>query len=280
MSIIGNQIKKFRIEKGITQEQLGELLGVTTQAVSRWERGGTPDAELLPAIADTLNVNINALFCREEKNVVKTIAKSICRMPDDESFRYAFDICWAIGMGLTFNSSDLDDLFVAMFEHSSITADGNDYYSKVMTSSGMSTTRISQDLKYFFLMDEPACGIRQKLSDTEDLRRVFSIFADKNLLDILMFMYSRLNTPVDASLISKSTGLDTDAAERCMDELCRCNLASRRTIATENGCMNSYMFHQESSVIPLLCFADEIAESSKARDFVCRFDRKTPILHE
>ena len=36
MSVIGEQIKKIRTEKGITQEQLGELIGVTTQAVSRW----------------------------------------------------------------------------------------------------------------------------------------------------------------------------------------------------------------------------------------------------
>ena len=56
MSIIGKQIKKFRTEKGITQEQLGEQLCVTTQAVSRWEWGGTPDAELLPELARILDV--------------------------------------------------------------------------------------------------------------------------------------------------------------------------------------------------------------------------------
>lgn len=44
MSVIGKQIKKYCTKKGFTQEQFGQLLGVTTQAVSKWERGGTPDA--------------------------------------------------------------------------------------------------------------------------------------------------------------------------------------------------------------------------------------------
>ena len=38
MSIIGQQIKKYRIENGFTQEQVGKIIGVTTQAVSKWER--------------------------------------------------------------------------------------------------------------------------------------------------------------------------------------------------------------------------------------------------
>ena len=38
------KLKKYCTKKGLTQEQLGQLLGVTTQAVSKWERGGTPDA--------------------------------------------------------------------------------------------------------------------------------------------------------------------------------------------------------------------------------------------
>lgn len=42
MSVIGEQIKKYRIRKKYTQENLGSMIGVTTQAVSKWERGGTP----------------------------------------------------------------------------------------------------------------------------------------------------------------------------------------------------------------------------------------------
>ncbi len=51
MDTIGQQIKRYRVEMGYTQEKLGQLIGVTTQAVSKWERGSVPDAELIPLIA-------------------------------------------------------------------------------------------------------------------------------------------------------------------------------------------------------------------------------------
>ena len=64
-STIGTQITKFRKAAGITQEELGRAVGVSTQAVSRWECGGAPDVTLLPAIAEKLGVTIDALFGRE-----------------------------------------------------------------------------------------------------------------------------------------------------------------------------------------------------------------------
>ena len=72
MSVIGEQIKKYRVQKNYTQEKLGKLIGVTTQAVSKWERGGTPDAEVLPQLADALEVSIDALFGREDEDMKKT----------------------------------------------------------------------------------------------------------------------------------------------------------------------------------------------------------------
>ena len=49
---IGNQIKALRQRKGVTQEALAEHLGVTAQAVSKWERGtASPDISLLPSLS-------------------------------------------------------------------------------------------------------------------------------------------------------------------------------------------------------------------------------------
>lgn len=52
---LGNNIRQFRRQNGRTQEALAEALGVTSQAVSRWESGGSyPEMGLLPSIANFL----------------------------------------------------------------------------------------------------------------------------------------------------------------------------------------------------------------------------------
>jgi transcriptional regulator with XRE-family HTH domain len=60
---IGENIKKLRAEKQVTQEQLAEHLSISYQAVSKWENNvTTPDIFLLPAIAEYFEVPIDELF--------------------------------------------------------------------------------------------------------------------------------------------------------------------------------------------------------------------------
>ncbi|MDF2804610.1 MAG: hypothetical protein K0S61_4515 [Anaerocolumna sp.] len=60
---IGKIIKKLRNQKDITQDHLAEYLGVTAQAISRWESGhGYPDIETLPALATFFGVSIEVLM--------------------------------------------------------------------------------------------------------------------------------------------------------------------------------------------------------------------------
>ena len=62
---LGENIRRLRAAKGITQEQLGYELGVSAQAVSRWENGATyPDITMLPVIADFFDVTLDALMGR------------------------------------------------------------------------------------------------------------------------------------------------------------------------------------------------------------------------
>ncbi len=64
---IGKFILNCRKEKGITQEQLAEKLGVTSKSISRWENGHTmPDYTLLKDLCNELDININELLSGEK----------------------------------------------------------------------------------------------------------------------------------------------------------------------------------------------------------------------
>ena len=63
--VIGTNIARLRKEKNMTQEQLANLLGISYQAVSKWENGlSSPDVSTFPILADTFGVTIDELFGR------------------------------------------------------------------------------------------------------------------------------------------------------------------------------------------------------------------------
>ena len=63
---IGKFIAALRKDKGLTQEQLGEKLGVTNKTISRWENGNyMPDVEMLPLLSKEFGVSINELISGE-----------------------------------------------------------------------------------------------------------------------------------------------------------------------------------------------------------------------
>lgn len=87
LSMFSTRFRKLRNEKGISQEQLSKQLGISAQAVSKWECAQAyPDIELLPAIADIMHVSIDYLLLG--KKVPEN--SKLCReldFPDDDILR-------------------------------------------------------------------------------------------------------------------------------------------------------------------------------------------------
>lgn len=66
--MLGKEITKCRKKLGMTQETLAQTLGVTNQAVSKWELDQScPDIQLLPQLADIFGITVDELFGREAK---------------------------------------------------------------------------------------------------------------------------------------------------------------------------------------------------------------------
>ncbi len=77
---LGAKIRELRHRDGRTQEMLADALGVTSQAVSRWESGGSyPDMELMPSIANYFGVTIDELFGYNNERS-KKIDEIICKI--------------------------------------------------------------------------------------------------------------------------------------------------------------------------------------------------------
>lgn len=71
---IGNNLKKLRLTKGITQEQLAEAFGVSAQAISRWENNTAyPDITLLPGLAMYYDTSVDAIVGMDEIKKSETI---------------------------------------------------------------------------------------------------------------------------------------------------------------------------------------------------------------
>lgn len=63
MQQVGSQIAALRKSRGLTQNDLGERLGVSFQAVSKWERGETlPDTAILVDLADALETTVDFIL--------------------------------------------------------------------------------------------------------------------------------------------------------------------------------------------------------------------------
>lgn len=72
MIVLGERIRELRQKNGRTQEALAGAVGVTAQAVSRWEKGVCcPDVELIPSIANYFGVSIDELFGYDNERSVK-----------------------------------------------------------------------------------------------------------------------------------------------------------------------------------------------------------------
>ena len=68
---IGNRISKFRKAKGMTQEELAFNMGVSSQAVSKWENDiSCPDIGSLPKLAKTLGVTTDAILSGKQEDVM------------------------------------------------------------------------------------------------------------------------------------------------------------------------------------------------------------------
>lgn len=77
METFGQRLQRLRKEKGLTQEDIANVISITPQSVSKWENDlSTPDIATLPTLANFLGVTCDTLLGNEVEAIVSTVKDS------------------------------------------------------------------------------------------------------------------------------------------------------------------------------------------------------------
>lgn len=266
-SAFSASLQKLRKECGVTQEALAAHLGVSPQAVSKWENGSFPDGDLLPRIADFFEVSIDYLYGRAERE--RSIEQRVFDELHEKSFREAsaekffnkiLEILWAAQISIWDGSMSWYPLPVHQ-EDSHLS-------SEVSRVEGFSHFRLNQDLQYYCLIKRPPEGFAKRLGDAERFAPLFAFLGDVANLKILFFLLS-LNDGevVKASTIAKRLNQSEEKVEKALGYLCDIGgeggnkpFVGLYVIDEKDGSEKAYCCHLSmmTSILMLLTAADTI----------------------
>ena len=101
---IGDKIRELRTRSNLTQADLGKLVGVSMQAVSKWERGGTPDIDVLLSVAKYFNISLDEMVGRTVNSTGRledVLYTAMQEVPEHKKIQQACRYCWAIFKGMS-----------------------------------------------------------------------------------------------------------------------------------------------------------------------------------
>lgn len=216
MSLSAN-IKKFRTEKNLTQEQLAAKLGVSAQAVSKWETSETyPDGTLLVPLARELDVSLDVLFGNDAVSMADISGRIISLLHGTERkerFNVARDICWQIERGLFNCRMEIE----TKYDPDEITEQKNASY--ILDDNGF--TFISNGKEPFFsVFPQPQEGFGNFLKDKEELQKIFAALSREETISALIYLYGKKENYVfESAVLARDCNIPRDKIDAVMNDL-------------------------------------------------------------
>lgn len=283
-TMIGSQITKFRKAARITQEELGRAVGVSTQAVSRWENGGAPDVTLLPAIADRLGVTIDALFGREGGEVLDmhdSMKKWIHTIPKEQVFDQLNQLIWT---AISTIPSDYVNT-VLPFPESCYQVNIGGKYSDVLNRSifqldgGMYFGVGGKDFSFTTLCPCPEKGYAAYLPEKESLRTFLTLLAEPGCLELLEHMLTKGNRYYSADLLANGIGQEEDTAALLLEKLDKTGLVFSTEVELLEGPTKVYALEEcNGGAFLLFQYIARCIENPAVLNYMSISFREEPLL--
>ncbi len=211
-------LQTLRKNRGVTQEQLANHLGVSPQAVSKWENGSYPDGDLLPQIADYFEVSIDYLYGRAKDNVsieqqLLEVIKGINVGPEfdhGEHMDRMMKYIWAMQLGLWPENKQYFDRTRSEGDHVIV--------STLYDKAGFNFFRLNKSLEFYAIMKRPENGFASYFKVSDELAALFAFLGKKENLQVLFYLLSlEAGNGVSVPTIAKRVGISEEQAGEAIE---------------------------------------------------------------
>ncbi len=220
-----NAIKKARLAAGLTQEELGAKIGVSGQAVSKWECGETlPDTALLISLSDALSTSTDVLLGQENRfkeDVYKSLGilfKQNDGTKEMGEFTLGWEMLWNVYIGFWNTIYNEDSPMYSGRTTANCTGSG----SKTVRDTGI--FYFSHDEKLPFFCYFPGDGEKNDWSGAftsdKDVLGLFAAMSDEETMKAANLLWQKeLGYTFELPVLLKNAGIPEESAEKVRDNL-------------------------------------------------------------
>ena len=275
MSLSGN-IKRLRLDKNLTQEQLGTKLGVSAQAVSKWETCETyPDGALLVSLANELEVSLDELFGNNSvtmADISSKIVKLIHNTEAKERFNVARDIGWQIERGLFNCRMEIGK----KYNPNEIKNQKNASY--ILDDNGFTIVSNGKE-PFFSVFPQPVEGYGHFLNDKEDLQKIFTALSHTDTMNALIYLYQKNENYVfESAVLQRDCEIANDHINAVIDDLLTLKLIWKQELTINGEKRVLYYSRPSHKLLAVLLMTREIGY--KGAYCLQSHIRNTPFIKE
>ena len=261
---IGQNINRYRKELSLTQSQLAEMINVTPQAISKWEKGGSPDASILPRIASALNVSIDDLFGIHDKpasgkdTIIEAVTSFIQDKDAKEQISSIIDLAF-IALISTSDNPLMKELFSKIHDLDSYPL--NNQMIKLQSEHGFAIGNIVPDNEFVFV--SKPFRTDSLSSEISEYAEFFSVLSDPMTVSILnYFLTQKSNASLSPELLSSILLIDEKEVTSRLMRLERINILSHKEVITRDGEYISWYIRNNIATQALLTLAGVITNKN------------------
>ncbi len=258
---IGNRIKELRAKNKVTQEELAKALQISTQAVSKWENGGSPDLELIPLIATYFNVTTDYLFDLKQSEIIDMddkVYKYLQSFPLEERMNVLYELAFKMSIATRGKKIENKEEFNKMIA-------SEDLWSSVIGPNGIAITSLVQDNKMFICLPKDEKSDYSKMLLSKDKQRKFCEYlSDELFYNTLVFLYSRNGGNFTEQLLIDNLHITYDSAKSVLQKMQEFKFVDCSDVPINDTTMKLYAVIQNAPIVGLIAMLDMVVNKPNA----------------